>query len=147
MAGGRPLRIDWQDTDTVATLELAYRKAADPHVARRLQALWSLRQGDGIRETARTLGLSERSLQLWVAWYRDGGLAAVGAHRLTGPGRTARLSATQQTALCDQLGAGAVHTAVDTVAWVQAQFQVSYRPKGMYSLLARLRSRPKVPRP
>lgn len=148
MAGGRPLRLSWQAAETAEALERAYHKAPDRHVARRLQALWSLRQGHGIRETARTLGLSERSIQLWVRWDRDGGLAAVQGHRHgTAPGRPGRLTAAQQQALRAHLATGAVHTAWDARDWIAAEYGVRYTRKGVYSLLARLRCRPKVPRP
>jgi transposase len=148
MAGGRPLRIDWAAADTAAALERAYHAAPDQHVARRLQALWSLRQGHGIRETVERLGLSERSMQLWVRWYRDGGLAAVAAQRHgQGRGRQAWLDAAQEQALRDQLDSGAVRTAWDARDWLQEQFGVTYTRKGVYGVLKRLRAHPKVPRP
>ena len=148
MAGGRPLRIDWAAADTVAALERAYHAAPDRHVARRLQALWSLRQGEGIRATAQRLGLSERSLQLWVRWYRQGGLAAVAAQRHgQGRGRQAWLDAAQQQALAAHLDSGAVHTAWDARDWIVAEFGVTYTRKGVYGVLKRLRAHPKVPRP
>ncbi|HZU76050.1 MAG TPA: winged helix-turn-helix domain-containing protein, partial [Dehalococcoidia bacterium] len=37
--------------------------------------------------------------------------------------------------------------AQDAITWVQAHYQVTYQPKGLYSLLHRLKARPKVPRP
>ena len=146
MAGGRPLRLDW--AETVTALEGAYHAAPDRHVARRLQALWALRQGEGIRATAKRLGLSERSIQLWVRWYRQDGLAAVAAQRHgQGRGRQAWLDTAQQQALRDHLDSGAVHTAWDVRDWLQAQFGVTYRRSGIYGVLKRLRARPKVPRP
>lgn len=147
MAGGRPLQINWHSDDTAAALQRRFRSEQDRHVAKRLQALWRLRTGDGIRETAGRLGVAERSVQLWLSWYRSGGLAAVCGHRLRGPGRAPLLSAAQQAALCDYAASGAVHTAWDALDWVTAQFGVSYRRAGMYSLLQRLHCRPKVPRP
>src|SRR5579883_96495 len=147
MAGGRPLRIDWQPEDTVAALHTAARHEPDRHVALRLQALWRLRHGERVRDTARLLGVSERSLQLWVAWYRSGGLAAVRAHHLGGAGRPSRLSAAQEAALREHLASGAVHTAWDVLDWLAAQYQVTYQRKGIYSVLKRLGARPKVPRP
>ncbi len=147
MAGGRPLQIDWHSDDTAAALQRRVRSEPDRHVAKRLQALWRLRTGTGIRETAGALGVAERSLQRWLSWYRAGGLAAVSAHRLRGPGRTPRLSREQQAALCDYAATGALHTAWDALDWVTAQYGVSYRRTGIYSLLQRLHCRPKVPRP
>lgn len=147
MAGGRPLHITWHADDTVEGLAQAVRQETIRAVARRLQVLWRLRQGDGIRVTARSLGVSERGVQRWVAWYRTGGLQAVRSHPLRGPGRRARLTDVQQEQVCAQRATGTVHTAWDALDWVTAQFGVSYRRKGIYSLLARLRCRPKVPRP
>jgi transposase len=116
-------------------------------VAHRLQALWQLREGQSVRSTARVLGVGERALQRWVAWYRAGGLAGVRAPRRAGKGRPARLTAAQREALCAHIASGAVHTAQDAVAWVTLEFAVTYRRTGMYSLLGRLGGRPKVPRP
>lgn len=147
MAGGRPLRLVWQDADSAVALKQAFAQEQNRHVARRLQALWQLREGRGVRETARTLGVGERALQRWVAWYRRGGLPAVRAPQVAGKGRAALLSAAQQTALIEHLASGTVHTAQDAVDWVAQEFAVRYRLGGMYSLLGRLRCRPKVPRP
>ncbi len=147
MAGGRPLRLEWQDRDSVAALKQAFGQEQNRHVARRLQALWQLRQGRGIRETARTLGVGERAIQRWLAWYRRGGLVAVRTPQVAGKGRAALLSAAQQTALVDDVASGTVHTAQDAVDWVAQEYGVRYRLGGMYSLLRRLRCRPKVPRP
>jgi transposase len=147
MAGGRPLRIVWQPADTAAALQQAYRAERDRHLAVRLHALWLLRDGHALRETARLTGAGERAVQRWLAWYRAGGVAAVREHRRAGKGRPAMLSRAQQQALRDHLASGAVHTAWDAIDWVAAQFDVTYQRKGMYSLLKRLHSRPKVPRP
>jgi transposase len=147
MAGGRPLRIAWAAEDTSAALQRAYRAERDRHVALRLHALWLLREGHALRETARLTGAGERALQRWVAWYRTEGLAGVRAHRLAGTGRAAFLTRAQQQAVRAHLASGAVHTAQDASSWIAAQFGVTYRPKGIYGLLHRLRARPKVPRP
>lgn len=148
MAGGRPLRLEWQSEDTAAALATAFRREPDKHVALRLQALWRLRCGEGVRSTARTLGVSERAVQWWVRWYRDGGRAAVCGHRYGAtPGRHSPLSPTQEAALRTYLNSGAVHTAWDARDWLQGEYGISYTRKGIYSLLRRLGARPKVPRP
>ncbi len=146
MAGGRPLRIPWADGDTSAALRAAYRAERHRDVAARLHALWLLREGHALRATARLTGSGERAVQRWVAWYRHGGLDAVRTPRRAGKGRHALLTAAQQQALVDHLATGAVHTAWDAIAWVAAEFGVTYRQAGMYSLLERLRTHPKVPR-
>lgn len=147
MAGGRPLTIAWADDDTEAALHAAVRTAGDPRAALRAQALWRLRQGHSERETAALLGVHERRVRQWVAWYRAEGLAGVLAHKAAGHGKPSLLTAAQRTALIAQLATGAVHTAQDAVDWVAAEFGVTYRLGGMYTLLGRLRCRPKVPRP
>jgi transposase len=147
MAGGRPLAIAWAEPDTEAALHAAFRCAHDPRAALRAQALWRLRQGHSERETAALLGVHERSVRQWVAWYRAEGLAGVLAHRAAGHGKPSLLTAAQRTALVAHLATGAVHTAQEAVAWVTAEFGVTYRLGGMYTLLGRLSCRPKVPRP
>jgi len=148
MALGRPVVLTWASEDTAEALAQRYRHEPDARRAQRLRALWLVREQHSVREAARLVGVDERTVGLWLRWYRAGGRAAVvEQHRRAGKGRGAWLSAAQQAQLRDYLGTGAVYTALDAVAWVEQQFQVTYRPKGMYSLLARLRARPKVPRP
>jgi transposase len=147
VAGGRPLHITCREEDTGAALHAAFRATRDQRAALPVQALWLLRQGRHARETAALLGVSERSVHLWVAWYRREGLAGVVAHKAAGRGKPAFLTAAQRTALCDHLATGVVHTAQDAVAWVAAEYGVRYERGGMYTLLRRLRARPKVPRP
>src|SRR5207237_1075699 len=64
-----------------------------------------------------------------------------------GGGAAAWLTAEQQAAVLEQAATGAFHTAADVRRWIQEQFGLSYRPKGIYRLLKRLGCRPKVPRP
>ncbi len=144
---GRPLVIDWRPEDEAAALKMAYRQERRPDVRPRLHALWLLRSGRSVREVAALVGVHERSVQRWVGWYRDGGVAGVRAHRQAGKGQPAFLTAEQQAQLGEQAATGAFRTAADAQRWVEAQFGVSYRPGGMYALLGRLRIHPKVPRP
>jgi transposase len=147
MAGGRPLRIDWQAGDEAAALGAAYRRERDAEVRPRLQALWLVRQGRSLQDTAAVVGVHYRTLQTWLAWYRAGGLAAVRAHHQAGRGRAAWLSAEQQGQLVAQAARGGFFTAKDVQQWVADTFGVQYRLKGIYRLLARLGCQPKVPRP
>lgn len=142
---GRPFQVDWREDE--ATLGGLYRKERDGQRRTRLQALWLLRQGKSLRETAAVVGVNYRTVQQWVAWYRSGGLAEAGAHRRTGPGRTGRLTLHQQKQLREQAAQGSFRTAQDAVVWVGEQFGVQYRRWGMYDLLHRLRIGKKVPRP
>lgn len=142
---GRPLVVQWgEDAETLGAL---YRAERDYQARPRLHALWLVRQGRSVRETAGVVGVHERTVQQWLAWYRQDGLAGVRVHRRAGRGKAAFLTAEQQAALVAQAATGTFHTAQDAVAWVAEHFGVTYRLKGMYRLLARLTVRPKVPRP
>ena len=143
---GRRLRIDWQDDEM--TLRQRYRSETDAELRPRWHVLWLLRQGRSATEAAALVGVHRRSVQRWLAWYRQGGLAAVGQHRQGGrQGRTAYLTAEQQAHLHAETARGTIRTAGEAVAWVERQFGVAYTAWGMRSLLHRLKIRKKVPRP
>jgi hypothetical protein len=71
---GRTLQIPWQDDE--ATLFHWYRTEKLPDLKPRLQALWLLRQGYGLRETPQVIGVHYVTVQQWVAWYCQGGVTA-----------------------------------------------------------------------
>jgi transposase len=144
---GRPLVIEWRPEDDAVTLKAAYRQERRADVRPRLHALWLLRGGRGVREVAHLVGVHERTVQRWVGWYRDGGAAALRAHRQAGKGQPSFLTADQQAQLWDRAATGAFRTAAEAQQWVAQQFGVHYRPGGMYAVLGRLRIHPKVPRP
>ncbi len=144
---GRPLVIDWRAEDDEVRLKAAYQKERRADVRPRLHALWLLRSGRGVREVAALIGVHERSVQRWVGWYREGGMAAVRAHHQAGTGQPAFLTAEQQARLRAEAATGAFRTAAEAQRWIEREFGVSYRPGGMYALLGRLRIHPKVPRP
>jgi transposase len=147
MARGRRPVVTWAPEDTAAALQRQARQARDAHGAKRLRALALVRTGQSLRAAAKVVDADERTVGVWLRWYREGGLAAVRQHRQAGKGRTPRLTGAQQAALRTHLCSGAVYTVQDALAWVTEHCQVTYRPKGMYSLLKRLQARPKVPRP
>ncbi len=142
---GRPLKISWQDDE--ATLFRRYRAEKQPDLKPQLPALWLLRQGHSLTATARVLGVHYTSVQRWMAWYHQGGIAAVLSHRKMGPGQTPWLTPAQQEQLCAQVAQGQFRTARGAVQWVKSTFGVEYKLKGMYSLLKRLKGKKKVPRP
>lgn len=144
---GRPLVIAWWAEDEEAALKARYRKERRPDVRPRLHALWLLRSGRGVREVAQVVGVHERTVQRWVGWYRDGGVAAVRAHRQAGTGQPSFLTAPQQAQVWEQAARGAFRTAAEAQQSIAEQFGGRYRPGGMYALLGRLRIHPKVPRP
>jgi transposase len=142
---GRPLKVSWQDDE--ATLFRKYRAEKQPDLKPRLHTLWLLRQGHSLTETATVLGVHYTSVQQWVAWYRQGGVAEVLAHRKIGQGQPPWLTPAQQEQLGVQVAQGQFRTARAAVQWVKETFGVEYKLKGMYSLLKRLKGKKKVPRP
>jgi len=143
----RPLRIDWQEGDSAAALQQAYRAEADRHVRTRLHALWLVRRGRSVREAAMVVGVHEVSVQQWLAWYRRGGLVEVRAHRVGGHGQPPRLTPEQEQAVRAEAARGTLHTAAEVRHWIAEQFGLSYGRFGIYSLLRRLHIHPKAPRP
>ncbi len=146
--GGRPFVVAWQDEDTEQALRTAYRRERDPALRQRLQALWLLRSGERrLGEVAAVIGVDDRSVQRWVAWYRSGGIAAVRSHRLGGPGQPPRLTVDQQEHLAQEVATGRFRNAATIRTWIMETYEVTYTQGGLYSLLERLRCAPKVPRP
>ena len=145
MVLGRPLEIAWQED--VTTLRGLYLAEHDYQVRPRLHALWLIRAGHSVRESAALVGVHERTVQEWVGWYRTGGIAAVRAPRRAGKGRAARLTPEQQAQLVAHAATGGFFTVADVLDWVANTFGVDYTASGMYTLLARLGCRKKVPRP
>jgi transposase len=145
MRRGRPIVIAWQDE--AAALYARYQQERKPDLRPRWHALWLVRTGRTGRETARVLGVHERSVQQWLAWYRQGGTAEVARHRKAGKGPRARLSGEQQVALLAEAATGRFRTAAAVVARVEEQFGAVYTVSGMHQVLRRLRCHPKVPRP
>lgn len=145
MRRGRPLVITWQEE--ADALYARYRTETRPDLRPRWHARWLLRTGATVREAARVLGVHERSVQQWVAWYRAGGLAEIAAHRKAGKGTRARLTGEQQNALVAAAAAGRFRTAAEAVAWVAETWGAVYTTSGMHQLLRRLRCKPKIPRP
>ena len=145
MRRGRPLTIVWRDD--AATLYACYQQERKPDLRPRWHALWLIRGGRPLRETAAVLGVHERSVQQWIAWYRAGGLDEVAAHRKAGKGTPARLSGEQQAALVAEAATGRFRTAAEAMTWVAERFGAVYTVSGMHHLLRRLRCKPKIPRP
>ena len=74
-------------------------------------------------------------------------LSRVSGHGASG--NECRLSKRQQQELVERAERGEFRTYEDEEArrWVEQQWGVEYRYKGMYAVLARLGVRPKVPKP
>jgi transposase len=137
--------MDWQDSSEA--LGAAYRAERSAEVRPRLQAVWLIRQGRSLADTAAVVGVHYRTVQTWLRWYRRGGLAELRRHHQAGVGRPSWLSAAQQEALVAEAAQGVFFTAQDVQQWLAERFGVHYRRDSLYGLLARLGCRLKVPRP
>jgi len=143
----KPVRVAW--TEGADELYARFTRERDGRRRQRLQALWLVRRGEPIAAAAQVAGVAQRSLERWLGWYRQGGLAAV-LTRVPGHGargQPAWLTPAQQQALVTETASGTLPTYAEARNWVREAFGVSYSAKGMYTLLARLDVHPKVPRP
>jgi transposase len=143
----RTLEVDWQQSER--ELHELYRREANPHRRTRLQSLWLLRQNKSIKEVAPVVGMHYRTVQSWVAWYRQGGLAEV-LRRTPGyaaPGKKAFLTAAQQRALLARVAQGQFKTVWHILEWVEDRWGMRYTYHGMYDFLKRHQAGLKVPRP
>ena len=117
----RKMKVQWGHDE--ATLKELYMNEQDPHLRIRFQALWSLRCGYRLAQTAEVLGVHIRTVQMWLCWYRQ-----------RGHGRSPYVSPQQISMLCDRASREeffAIHEAVD---WVWRHFGVRYTYWGMRSL-------------
>jgi transposase len=144
---GRPFAVAWQEGDTQEALKAAYLAERDGALRSRLHALWLLRSGKALGAVAAVLGVHYRSVQRWVAWYREGGVPAVRGHQMGGVGQPSFLTAAAQAEIAEVVASGCFHTAAEVRDWIAEKYQASYTVGGVYSLLARLQCNPKVPRP
>ena len=69
---GRKLTVDWKHT--AEELYAHSNHTPNTQIARRFQALALLRRGRTLKETAAIVGVSIRTVQKWLTWYRTGGL-------------------------------------------------------------------------
>jgi transposase len=144
---GRPFQVAWQAEDTVVALKAAYQGEGAGAIRQRLHGLWLLRSGWPLRSVADALGVHYRTVQRWVGWYRQGGIAAVRSRRMGGHGHAPWLTVEAQTEVADAVATGRFRTAAEIGEWIAATYGVRYRPGGLASLLKRWQCAPKVPRP
>nr|BAL53487.1 transposase [uncultured Chloroflexota bacterium]BAL53997.1 transposase [uncultured Chloroflexota bacterium] len=142
----RRLQIEWQEDE--ATLKQLYMKEKDAQSRTKLQALWHLRQGRTIAEVAEIVGKHPRTIQDWIAWYRQGGVAEVLRRRHGGHGgRQLYLTTEQMTELKQAAREGKFRRVQDGIEWVKERYKVAYTYSGMHGVFRRLELRKKVPRP
>lgn len=143
----RKTAVVWAVEDTAAALHAQYRAEPMPEVRTRLHALWRLRLGEGPTVAASVVGVGRRSVQRWLGWYREGGLAAVRSRRRGGPGKPSFLTQDQEAQVVAEAATGVFGTAQAVRDWIEERFGVAYTVAGIYTLLERLRIRLKTPRP
>ena len=145
----RPAVIPWADEDTAAVLQQRYLAEGEGAVRTRLHALWLLRQptaGWTPTTVAAALGVQRSTVQQWLKWYREGGLAEVCRRRKGGVGKPSFLTEAQQAELVAAAATGQFATAQEVRDWIEAQFGVVYRVGSLYTVLPRLGIRLKTPR-
>src|ERR671919_691061 len=142
---GRPFEVAWREPDTAEALKGAYQREHDPEVRTRLHGLWLLRCGWRLGRVAEVMGTHYRSVQRWVAWYREGGLPEVRRHQMGGRGPQPWLRPEAEIQVSDAVATG--RTAWEIRDWIAQQYGASYPLGGVNSLLKRLKCAPKVPRP
>lgn len=117
---------------------------------KRLMALWLVRRGEkSVGDAAQMAGVGRRTLSRWIGWYREGGLKQV-LKRVPGHGAVGsrcRLSDEQIDGLMEQASLGKFRTYEEARRWVEKEYAIEYRYKGIYAVLARRGVHPKVPRP
>ena len=144
---GRQLQVEWHQSSE--ELKHLYKKEPHPQRRTRLQALWHLRQGRRIQDVVDLTGVSYRSVQQWLRWYRQDGLSEV-LRRVVGhqaKGGKPYLNRLEQRAMVAKVKLGQFRTVWDVIGWVQGRWGVRYTYKGMYALMKRHRLGLKVPRP
>ncbi len=100
---GRPLRIDWHESDTPQRLKEAYQSQTDINIRTRVHLLWLVRSGWQIKAASEAVGAHYRSAQRWIEWYRDGGVVS---RKMGGVGQPRFLSDEQESGLVEEVGSG-----------------------------------------
>ena len=68
------------------------------------------------------------------------------SHKKGGRGTPRYLSTEEERGLAQEVSKGRFKTAGEIRDWIESEYEVSYKPGGVYSLLKRLGCSPKVPR-
>ncbi len=144
---GRAFEMTWPEEDTSEALKAAYQGERDIELRTRLHGLWLLRSGWRLPSVAAAVGVHYRTVQRWVGWYREGGVAKVLSHKMGGKGQEPFLTDEAQEQVAQEVGTGRFRTAGEIRDWIAEQYGVTYKVGGIYSLMRRLRCAPKVPRP
>jgi len=125
------------DEPAQKALAARIRKTADRKLADRLRVVLYKATGYANQVIAQLLQMSRNHVTKLLRRYRDGGLAAVLApahYRGSAPS----LTLAQQQALKIELTTHIYATAGQVIAWIEAQWQVSYDVSSVHKLLKRL---------
>src|SRR5215208_4595503 len=116
---GRKLTVEWAAADDAAGLSGRYRRERRPDVRPRLHGLWLVRTGKTTREASEVLGVDERTVQRWLAWYRACGLASLEGRHAGSQGAPSFLAPEQKAELADEVATGRFRTAAEIRQWVR----------------------------
>src|SRR3954463_15682032 len=121
---GRKLTVEWAAGDDAASLYARYRRERRADVRPRLHALWLVRTGHTTRETAVVLGVDERTVQRWLAWYRAGQFGPIEGRHAGSQGAPSFLTAEQKAEMAEEVATGRFRTAGEMRQWVREQWDV-----------------------
>jgi transposase len=144
---GRKLTVDWKHT--AEELYAHYNNTPNTQIARRFQALALLRRGRTLKETAEIVGVSIRTVQKWLTWYRTGGLDEL-TRRTRGGNRIPvrpLLTPDQQAQLLQHAATQGFRTLREAAAWCRETLGVELSERQVQRLFHRLGFRRKIPRP
>lgn len=141
------VKVNW--AHSAEELRALYQAERDAKLRQRYHALWLVRQHQYTTdEIAALLGVCPGTVLRWIAWYREGGLEALQAHRV---GRAGGVQARLTWDALDLLAAyaldGAFRSMDDVRQFIVTTFGVSYTYWGVRSLLDRLGFVSVMPRP
>jgi transposase len=144
---GRKLTVDWKHT--AEELYAHYNNTPNTQIARRFQALALLRRGRTLKETAAIVGVSIRTVQKWLTWYRTGELDEL-TRRTRGGNRIPvrpLLTPDQQARLIQHAATQGFRTLREAAAWCRETLGVELSERQVQRLFHRLGVRRKIPRP
>jgi transposase len=125
-----------------------YRAERETELRTRWHALWLLRKGSSLQETAQVVGVHLRTLFKGLSWYRQGGIEAIRQHRQGNrKGRPPFLTPEQCAQLRERAADGGFTSLEEARQWVEQTFCVRYTLWGIRSLFQRLKITRKMPRP
>jgi transposase len=119
---GRKLKVEWAAEYDAASLRARYRRERRADVRPLLHGLWLVRTGHTTCETAELLGVDERTVQRWLAWYRAGGLTPLEQHHAGSQGAPSVLRPEQKAELSEGVATGRFRTAAEIRQWVEERW-------------------------